>query len=149
MDMLTDMLGQKKITHVSGNEKNIHPGGRNFIFLINFLEIFFTFFCFFDSCFFCLFVWCFLKPKIYILIPIWIFRRVSDKTNFHLADFQKHDYFFWPWYTILIDLINICDLCYLEFDSFIHRKMKRKKRNNCLEHCSWISDLDVCNKFWN
>ena len=75
---------QKKNTLVSGNvgdQKNLHPGGRKFISLIDFLEIFslvpFIFLFFFCFFFFCLSV-CFLKLRIYILIYIRLCRRVSD-----------------------------------------------------------------------
>ena len=36
MDILTDMLGQTKITLVPGKEKNLHPGGHKYIFLNQF-----------------------------------------------------------------------------------------------------------------
>ena len=98
---------KKKNTLVSGNsgdEKNLHPRGRNFfypfsgdilfsslaffaffVFLFAFLAclyscLFFLLVCIL-VCFFCLFV-CFLKLKIYILIHIRLCGRVSDKKIF-------------------------------------------------------------------
>ena len=62
-----------------GDKKNLHPGGRKFIFLIDFREI-----------------WYFLKVKTYIImIHIRLCGRLSDK-KFHPADFRKQDYFFLP-----------------------------------------------------
>ena len=56
--MLTDMLGQKKITHVSGNEKNLPLSCRKLLFFNQFSgDILFSSlvsFAFFDSCFVCL-----------------------------------------------------------------------------------------------
>ena len=78
---------KKKKSFVSGNagdEKNLHPGSRKFIFLSIFRRyslLFFNFFCFFYSCFLfvCLF---FLKIKMYIPIHIRQYGRVSDKKIF-------------------------------------------------------------------
>ena len=78
----------KKSTLFSGNageEKNLHPGSRKFIFRNRFSwDILFSSlvsFAFFVFLFFCLFV-CFLKLKTYILIHIRLCGRVSDKKNF-------------------------------------------------------------------
>ena len=54
----------------------------------------FTFFVF--LCFFCLFV-CFLKLKTYILIHIGLCGWLSDKKNFHPADFRKQANYFWSY----------------------------------------------------
>ena len=78
---------KKKNTLVSGNagdEKNLHPGNRKFIFLNWFSgDILFSFlvpFAFLGSCFFLLlFVYCFFKLKMYNLIHIRLSGRVSDK----------------------------------------------------------------------
>ena len=83
--------GQKKNkkTLVSGNVgdvKNLPPGGRKFIFLIDFPEMFSFLLWFllfsFITVFFCLFICCFLKLKMYILIHIRLSRRVSHKKIF-------------------------------------------------------------------
>ena len=85
-----------KNTLVSGNadnEKNFHPRGRKFI-VADFLEIF-TFIVFLFFYFFCLFVG-FLKSKIYILIHIRLFGRVSDKKNSHGRFLETRLLIFWP-----------------------------------------------------
>ena len=75
----------QKNTLVSGNagdEENLPPGGRKFFFQRNSL-FFFSFFCFLVFLFVFPFFDClFLKLKIYILIYIWLCRRVSDKIFF-------------------------------------------------------------------
>ena len=112
LDVLHKVVGKKcktkkKKTLVSGNavdQKNLHPGGRKFIFFNRFSGnilslFFFIFFCFFCILVFLLFLFCFvvfLKLKIYVLIHIRLCGRVSDKKHFHPADFQKQDHFFWP-----------------------------------------------------
>ena len=79
--------GQK--TLVSGNagdEKNLHPGGRRFIFFNRFSgDILFSSLVSLFSfilVFLCLFICCFLKLKIYILIHIRLSGRVNDKNLF-------------------------------------------------------------------
>ena len=112
LDVLHKVVGKKcktkkKNTLVSGNaidEKNLQPGCRKFIFLIDFLEIFSLFsslfsfvffvFLFFFVLFFCFVFVLFFKLKIYVLIHIRLCGRVSDKKNFHPADFRKQDHFF-------------------------------------------------------
>ena len=112
LDVLHKVVGKKcktkkKKTLVSGNavdQKNLHPGGRKFIFFNRFSGnilslFFFIFFCFFCILVFLLFLFCFvvfLKLKIYVLIHIRLCGRVSDKKHFHPADFRKQDHFFWP-----------------------------------------------------
>ena len=76
---------KKNNTLVSGNagdEKNLHPDGRNFfqIFLPEISLFFICFFCFFWFLFFVVIVSCFLNLKMYILIPNcfnWLFYTVS------------------------------------------------------------------------
>ena len=65
-------------------------------------------FAFFAFLFFLACLLFFMKLKIYIVINIWLCRRVSDKTNFPLADFRKLDYFFWPHVKFLK---NFCIYC--------------------------------------
>ena len=93
-------FGQKKITLISrkvGDEKNLHLSGHKFIFSNQFSgDILFSsavILIFLILVF--LFVWCFLKLKMYILIYIRLYGRVSDKKNIHPADFRKQGNFFW------------------------------------------------------
>ena len=133
------------MTHVSGNEKILHPGGRKLILfnqfsghilcpsLVSFAFLILVFFvCLFDV---------FLNQKCIFWYPFEYLTKTFSPGRFPetwllflaLTHFFKY-------------AINICELHYLEFDSFLHRKMKR---NNCPEHCSWFSDLNLCNQFWN
>ena len=71
------LRGQKKslASRNAGDEKNLHPGGRNLYSI--FCRYFLFFFSFF--CFFCIFLFvCFLKLKTHILPHIRLFGRVSD-----------------------------------------------------------------------
>ena len=136
------------MTHVSANEKNLHPGGRKLILFNQFsghILCSLVSFAFLILVLFVCLIDVFFKSKMYILIPIWIF----DKKIFTRPISGNMTTFFGLNTLFLIHAVNICELHYLEFDSFLHRKMKRKERNNCLEHCSWFSDLDLCNQFWN
>ena len=140
MDMLTDMLAPQKAYSCFRKWEKSSPGWSLTYFFKSILWryslFFFSFFCFFDSCFFYLFAWCFTKSKMDILVHIWIYGRVSDKKNFTRLISGNKTTVFCLNTLFLIDTINICELRYLEFDSFIHRKIKRKECNNCLEHCS-------------
>ena len=73
---------KKIVSGNAGDEKNLHPGGRKFIFFNWFSgDTVFSFlvsFAFYVFLFFCLFL-CFLKLTIYILIHIWLCGWVSDK----------------------------------------------------------------------
>ena len=97
------MFGQKKYFYFQkyGWREKSSPGGLQIYFFSRFSgDVLFASlvsFAIFDSCFFCLFV-CFLKLKKYIY--------------FHLADFRKQDYFFWPYsclyYSALTKLYSDC-----------------------------------------
>ena len=76
----------------AGDEKNLHPGGRKFIFLTDFPEILPLLLLFF-LVFFGLFARCFLKLKMNILIHIRHCGRIKSCKKF--TDFRKQDYFFW------------------------------------------------------
>ena len=108
-------LGQKKktfrkkvVSRNAGDEKNLNPGDRKFIFLIDFPGIF-SFLLqflllFLILAFFYLFVCCVFEIKMYILIHTRLSERVSDKKIFTRPIF----FFFWPW------MILISFDCYIE-----------------------------------
>ena len=136
MDMLTDMLGQKKITLVSGNAVDEKKSSPEWMQTSFFKSIFLRFlfsslvcfacFAFLILVFFCLFVWCFLKLKMYILIHIWICGRVSDKKISTWPISGNKTSFFGLNTLFLIDAINIYEWRCLEFDSYISRKWNAK-----------------------
>ena len=89
MSCLSFPLRPKKKALVSGNagdEKNLHPGVRRFIFFNRFSgDILFSSLVSLFSfilVFFCLFICCFLKLKIYIPIHVRLSGRVNDKNLF-------------------------------------------------------------------
>ena len=89
MSCLSFPLRPKKKALVSGNagdEKNLHPGVRRFIFFNRFSgDILFSSLVSLFSfilVFFCLFICCFLKLKIYIPIHVRLSWRVNDKNLF-------------------------------------------------------------------
>ena len=81
----------------AGDEKNLHPSGRKFIFLIDFPEIFsFLLLFFLILVFVCFLVWCFLKLRMYILIHIRLCGQMNDK-KFSSGRFpETRLLFFWP-----------------------------------------------------
>ena len=108
--LITKAKKKKKNTLVSGNagdEKNLHPGNRKFIFLNWFSgDILFSFlvpFAFLGSCFFLLlFVYCFFKLKMYNLIHIRLSGRVSDKKIVTRLISGNKITFFWKNVTICL-----------------------------------------------
>ena len=81
----------------AGDERNLHLGGRKFIFLSIFRRHYLFFFSFFGFLYMLVFlVVCFLKLKIYILMHIQLCGWVSDKNIFTRPICGNKTTFFWP-----------------------------------------------------
>ena len=130
---------KKNKTLVSGNagdKNNLHPSSYKFIFLIDFLEIFFFFFSFFF--FFCILVLfcflllffllvCFLKLKIYILIQIWLCWWFSKDILFSsLVSFAFFVFMFWFFFLLFFLLV-----CFLKLKIYILIY---------IQLCGWVSN---------
>ena len=136
---------KKNKTLVSGNagdKNNLHPGSYKFIFLIDFLEIFFFFFSFFF--FFCILVLfcflllffllvCFLKLKIYILIYIQLCGWVSNK-KFSPGRFPETRLFVYWLNPNKFNCIQIFTNNWLKTELIMNKK---------------ILDMKVCCYFWS
>ena len=76
-------------------------------------------FAFFNPCFVCLFVWCFLKIKMYLLIHIWVIKKLSPgrfprtRLLFLASDFRKTSLpkrYWMPLYGTLFEKMQVAAL---------------------------------------